>query len=68
MQAKTRQAKIVTLEQLRIMRYPLPQSLIKAAGLLKKRISDPVRYQRRIRGEWEVRTKKFERQMRAKRS
>ncbi len=50
------QAKIITPEQLRTVRYPLPQSWINAAGILKgKKKVNALRYQKAIRKEWDKR-------------
>ena len=53
-------AKILTKEDLKRYKQPLPQSWKKAAGLLKgKKVVDPVAYQRGVRAEWEKRLKKL---------
>jgi len=50
------QSRIITPEELSAIRYPLPESWKKVAGILKgKRRIDPLRYQRQIRAEWEKR-------------
>lgn len=56
-------AKILTPEQVEKLRYPLPKSLIRAAGLLRDKPVDPVKWQRQIRNEWETRLKKLHRRM-----
>ena len=38
----------------------LPQSWIKAAGILRNKKIDPMQYQREIRRGWEVRLRKLE--------
>ena len=53
-------AKILTVDEVDKLRYPLPQSWIRAAGLLKHKKIDPVNYQKKIRNEWESRLKKLE--------
>lgn len=40
--------------------FEVPDSWKQAAGLLKHKAVDPVKYQREIRKEWEVRLKKLE--------
>ena len=55
-------AKILSIDQLDKLRYPLPRSLIRAAGLLKHKKIDPVKYQKKIRKEWESKLHKLERQ------
>lgn len=58
MTTKTKGARIITLEELPTLRYPLPASWKKAAGMLRGRKIDPVKYQRQIRAEWEKRLKR----------
>ena len=53
-----KQAKIITLDELRTMRYPLPASWKNAIGILKGKNIDPVSYQREIRKEWDRRLKR----------
>jgi len=53
MAIKTQQAKIITLEQLRIRRHPLPESLIKAAGLMRHKRKALERHLAKIRREWD---------------
>ena len=53
------QAKILSPEKLEKLRYSLPQSWIEAAGILKRKKIDPLRYQRQIRKEWDERLKKL---------
>lgn len=55
-------AKILTVEEVDKLQYPLPKSWIRAAGLLKHKKIDPVKYQKKIRLEWETRLKKLEKQ------
>ncbi|MEW6610637.1 MAG: hypothetical protein AB1352_03390 [Patescibacteria group bacterium] len=57
------QAQILTVEELKTWRRPLPKGWKEAAGMLKgaKRIIDPVAYQKMIRQEWEDR---FQKQLR----
>jgi len=57
------QARVITLEELRTMKRPLPKGWREAAGMLKgrKHIPDPVAYQKAIRKEWEDR---FQKQLR----
>lgn len=51
---------VLTAEDVKYLRYPLPESWKKAAGMLKgrKNLVDPVRHQRTIRQEWEARLKR----------
>lgn len=52
-------AKVIKPRELATLRYPLPESWKKAAGLLKgRKLIDPVEYQRTIRKEWESRLKR----------
>jgi hypothetical protein len=53
------QAKIITPEKLREIRYPLPKSWTEAIGILKRKQINPLKYQRRIRKDWEKRLKKL---------
>lgn len=54
MATKTKhQAKIITLEELRTLRYPLPDSWKKAAGMLKRHRKALERHMRDIRKEWD---------------
>jgi len=61
--ATMQQARILTVEELKTWRRPLPKGWNEAAGMLKgdKRILDPVAYQKTIRKEWEDR---FQKQLR----
>ena len=57
---KTQQKeKIVKAEDLKNLRYPLPESWKKAAGILKGRKINALKYQRQIRAEWEKRLKRL---------
>ena len=53
----TQKAKILTPDEVKHLRYPLPESWKKAAGMLKgrKNLVDPLKYQRSVRKEWEQR-------------
>lgn len=55
MNQKTTGAKVLTREELRVRERPLPQSLIKAAGLLRHRKKDLERHLEQVRQEWESR-------------
>ena len=56
------QAQIITPEELETLRYVLPQAWISAAGMLKGRGGpDPVKWQRKIRSEWDKRLAKLAR-------
>ena len=50
-------ARVLTAEDVKNIRYPIPESWKKAAGMLKRRkhLVDPLKYQRSIRKEWEKR-------------
>jgi hypothetical protein len=49
-------AKVITLQEVDRLRYPIPSGWDKAAGILKgKKRIDPVAYQKKIRREWEER-------------
>lgn len=53
-------AKIINTEEVKTLRYPLPRGWREAMGILKgKKILDPLRYQHKIRREWEQRLKKY---------
>lgn len=53
---------ILTIKDLPKLRYPVPESMIRAAGLLKGRKINSLRYQKKIRQEWEQRFKKLVKQ------
>ena len=55
------QATILTPKEVMEYRVPLPASWKKAAGLLKGRKIDGLKYQKQIRKEWDERTRKLER-------
>ena len=57
--ANAQGAKILTPEKLDTLRRPLPRGWLEVAGILKKKKIDPLRYQRKIRREWEKRWKKL---------
>ena len=55
------QAKIVTPLELKTLRYPLPQSWLKVAGILKgKKKVNALAYQKQIRKGWTTRLAKLE--------
>jgi hypothetical protein len=54
------QAKVITPEELKNLRYPLPESWRKAAGILRGRNIHPLRYQRHVRRAWEERLEKLD--------
>jgi len=60
---KLNRARVLTVEQLEEIRYPLPRGWAEAAGLLTGKNIDGVRYQRRVRSDWEKRLKKLEAQL-----
>jgi len=51
--AKTEQAKVVTPEEVEKLRYPLPESWKKAAGLLRHKRKALERHLKTIRSEWD---------------
>jgi hypothetical protein len=51
-------ANIIKPEEVKTLRKTLPLSWTKAAGLLKGRQLDPLKYQRTIRREWGDRLKR----------
>jgi hypothetical protein len=58
--AKNKQATIIDVkEMLKPQKRTLPKSWIKAAGLLKHKKINPLKYQRQVRAEWEKRFKKL---------
>lgn len=60
---QVRQAKVITAKELPKLRYTLPESWKKAAGILKGKNIDPLEYQKKVRQEWEKRLKELERQV-----
>ena len=60
-QTKTR---IHTSEDAKHLRYPLPESWKKAAGMLKHKKVNALAYQKRVRAEWDQRFKKLEKRAR----
>lgn len=50
---KNGQARIIRSEELATLRYPLPESLLKAAGLLKNRRKALERHLKKVGGEWD---------------
>ena len=60
--ANNHQAKILTPEELKEARHPLPKSWTDAAGILKgKKRVDALKYQKQIRREWDRRSKELSR-------
>jgi len=57
--ANITQAKVITPEEIDIRRQPIPRGLLEAAGLLKNKKINAVKYQRTIRREWESRLKRM---------
>ena len=57
--ANITQAKIITLEEIGSVRQPLSRGLLEAAGLLKNKKINAVKYQKDIRREWENRLKRI---------
>lgn len=41
------------------LRYPLPKTLVAAAGMLKGKLPNGVAYQKNIRKQWEQRLRKL---------
>ncbi len=57
-----KQARIITPQELETMRYPVPQSWLNVAGILKgKKKVSALAYQKQIRKTWETRLAKLER-------
>lgn len=56
--ANIAQAKIITSEEVNAVRQPLSRGLLDAAGILKNKRIDALKYQRAIRREWEKRLKR----------
>jgi hypothetical protein len=58
--AKNKQAAIIDVkEMLKPQKRALSKSWVKAAGILKHKKVNPLKYQRQIRAEWEKRFKKL---------
>lgn len=53
---KNTTAKILTVNDLSKLRYPLPKSLIKAAGLMRHKRKALERHLRQVRAEWDRKT------------
>ena len=53
-----KQARIITPQELEDYRYPIPESMTAAAGLLKGKKINALSYQKNIRKEWERRLKR----------
>ncbi len=51
-------AKILTPQELENYRHPIPKSMIAAAGLLKDKKIDALKYQKEIRAGWGRRLKR----------
>ena len=56
--ATLKQATILTPQELEDYRYPIPESMIQAAGLLKGKKINALSYQKNIRKGWEKRLKR----------
>lgn len=50
-----KQTQVITLEQLEKIRYPLPESWLKAVGILRHKQKLLKRHLRKIRLEWDRR-------------
>lgn len=50
--AKTDQANIIKPQEVEYIRYPLPKSLLRAAGLLRHRRKELERHLQSVRREW----------------
>ena len=61
---KSNRANVLTVGQLDEVRYPLPPGWTEAAGILKGKTIDALRYQREVRRDWERRLKKLDAQLR----
>ncbi len=51
-------AKILTVQEAKQLRYPIPESMIRVVGLLKGRKINGLSYQKQIRKEWDRRLKR----------
>lgn len=60
-QTTIQRPKVITPKELRETERPLPGAWLRAAGILKRKKIDPLRYQKKIRQEWEARLKKLAR-------
>lgn len=49
------EAKILNLEQTVHLRYPIPDSMIRAAGLLRGKKNNALNDQKKMRKEWDKR-------------
>ena len=56
--ATLKQATVLTPQELEDYRYPIPESMTAAAGLLKGKKIDALKYQKEIRAGWERRLKR----------
>jgi len=50
---KNNKAQILTIKDLPKLRYPLPESLIKAAGLMKHKRKELEEHLEQVRNEWD---------------
>ena len=57
--------KIIKAGDVKNLRYPLPESWKRVAGILKGKKINALKYQRQVRAGWEKRLKKLERQFRS---
>lgn len=55
----TQGAKILSPEKIVALRKPLPRSWLEVVGILKKKKVHPLRYQKKVRQEWEERWKRL---------
>jgi hypothetical protein len=57
-----KQARVITPQELAVLRYPVPQSWLDVAGILKgKKKVNALAYQKQIRKEWDKRLNKLQR-------
>lgn len=54
-------ATVLQPKEIRHIRYPLSKSLVNAAGMLKGKLPNALKYQQAIRKEWQRRTRKTKR-------
>ncbi|MDP1689536.1 MAG: hypothetical protein Q8L47_05445 [bacterium] len=59
LQTTIQRSKVITPKELRAIQHPLPEGWLSVAGILKRKKIDPLRYQKIIRKEWEIRLKKL---------
>ncbi|MGH7141695.1 MAG: hypothetical protein ACREGH_03625 [Minisyncoccia bacterium] len=51
-------ANVIKSGEIDKIRYPVPKSFYAAAGMLRGKLPDGVKYQKKIRKEWDARLKR----------